>query len=84
MQSTSYEPDALLNRRDVAAALSAAGYKTAPTSLATMATRGGGPVYRSFGRCPLYRWSDAIAWAEARLSPPRRSTSEADHQQHAA
>jgi hypothetical protein len=26
----------------------------------------------------LYRWSDALKWAEARLTAPRRSTSESD------
>ena len=48
-----------------------------------MATRGGGPPYQIFGRWPLYRWGDALAWAEARLSQPRRSTSEADAQRQA-
>jgi hypothetical protein len=40
------------------------------------ATRGGGPPFRRFGARPLYRWSDAIAWAESRLSSLHRSTSE--------
>jgi hypothetical protein len=35
------------------------------------------PPYRLFGRVPLHRWGDALAWAEGRLSEPRRSTSEA-------
>jgi hypothetical protein len=42
-----------------------------------MATRGGGPPYHKFGRTVLYRWSDVLAWAEARLSPPFTSTSQA-------
>jgi hypothetical protein len=33
------------------------------------------------GRITLYRWGDALAWAESRLSPPRCSSSEADAQQ---
>src|SRR5689334_126415 len=70
-------PDALLRRDATAAALTAAGYKTAPGTLATKATRGGGPPYRLFGRIPLYRWGDAVAWAESRLSKPVRNTSEA-------
>jgi hypothetical protein len=70
-------PDALLTREKTAAALTEAGYPTAPATLATKATRGGGPPYRLFGVKPLYRWGDSIAWAQSRLSQPRRSTSEA-------
>jgi hypothetical protein len=71
-------PNALLRRSAVAAALNAAGYPTTDKTLATKATRGGGPPYRLFGRIPLYRWGDALAWAESRTSLPRQSTSEAD------
>lgn len=74
------EPSKMLRRHELAAALSAHGFKIAPGTLATKATRGGGPPYRSFGRTPLYRWEDALAWAESRLSAPRRSTSQADYQ----
>ena len=76
-------PDALLRRDAVAAALTAVGLPVKSKTLATMATRGGGPPYRLFGRWPLYRWGDALVWAEGRLSPPRRSTSEADAQRQA-
>jgi hypothetical protein len=71
-------PNTLLRRAATAAALTQAGYPTAPTSLATKVTRGGGPPYRLFGRVPLYRWGDVLSWAEGRLSPPLRSTAEAD------
>jgi hypothetical protein len=71
-------PSALLRLRAAAEALNAAGYPISPATLQTMAARGGGPTYRTFGRTVLYRWGDALAWAEGRLSPPRRSTSEAD------
>jgi hypothetical protein len=69
-------PDALLTREQVAEALTNAGFPVRHATLATKATRGGGPPYRLFGNKPLYRWSDALAWAEARLSAPRRSTSD--------
>jgi hypothetical protein len=36
---------------------------------------------RSFGARVLYRWGDALAWAEGRLSPPRCSSSEVDAQE---
>ena len=68
--------DAMLTRRATAEALTEAGYPTAELTLATMATRGGGPLYQLYGRKPLYRWADALEWAQARLSKPRRSTSE--------
>jgi hypothetical protein len=71
-------PDTLLTRDAVAAALTARGYPVKSKTLATKASRGGGPPFRHFGVRVLYRWSDALAWAEGRLSPLQRSTSEAD------
>jgi hypothetical protein len=76
--TTTLTPDTLLRRKAVAAALTEAGYPIAESTLATRATRGGGPPYQSFGRIPLYRWGTSLEWAENRLSPPRSSTSEAD------
>ena len=72
------DPAALLGRKATADALTEAGFKTSPATLATKASRGGGPIYRCFGRVPLYRWADALAWAEARLSPPQRNSSDTD------
>jgi hypothetical protein len=71
-------PDALLTRDATAAALTAAGFPVKSKTLATKATRGGGPPFRRFGAKPLYRWGDALNWAESRLSPPMRSTAEAE------
>jgi hypothetical protein len=71
-------PDALLTRRATANALTEAGYPMKPTTLATKATRGGGPPYRRFGAVALYSWGDALEWAQSRLSAPIRSTSELD------
>jgi hypothetical protein len=71
------DEDALLGRADVAKALTAAGFPVSPATLATKATRGGGPRYRLFGRRPLYRWGDALEWARGRLSEPVSNTSEA-------
>lgn len=71
------DPDARLTRKETAAALTAAGLPVAEKTLATKATRGGGPAYSLFSGRALYRWGDALAWAEARVSTPRRNTSEA-------
>jgi hypothetical protein len=77
-QNMIIDPEARLTRTAVAAALTAKGFPVRAATLATKATRGGGPPYQLFGARPLYRWADALEWAQSRLSPPRRSTSEAD------
>jgi hypothetical protein len=77
-------PDALLTRDQVAAALTAAGFPVKPKTLSTKVSRGGGPPFRHFGVRALYRWGDALAWAEARLTSPICSTSEADAEWNAA
>jgi hypothetical protein len=71
-------PDALLLREQAADALTERGFKTSKATLATLAARGGGPVFRKYGPRPLYRLDDLLAWAESRLTTPRQSTSEAD------
>jgi hypothetical protein len=78
MQPIPDNPDALLTREGTAAALTASGFPVKPKTLATKATRGGGPPFMSFGARVLYRWGDALTWAQGRLSAPRCSTSEAD------
>ena len=77
-------PDALLGRKETAAALTALGFRISDKTLASKASREGGPPYRTFGRSVLYRWGDALAWAEGRLSAPRRSTSEMEGRHQAA
>ena len=73
-----FAPESLLTREKAAAALSEAGFPTTKLTLSTLASRGGGPIYRRYGRRALYMWSDLVNWAEARCSSPMRSTSEAD------
>ena len=72
------DPEALLRREPAAEALTEAGFKTAPKTLATLASRGGGPRYRKYAKYPLYRWGDLLDRARSRLGPPIRSTSEID------
>jgi hypothetical protein len=66
-----------LDRKQAAQFLTDRGYRTASATLAKLACLGGGPVFRSFGRKPLYSAADLLVWAEARTTGPRRSTSEA-------
>jgi hypothetical protein len=65
-----------LGRKEAAQFLTDQGYKTAPATLAKLACIGGGPMFESFGRRPLYREPDLLAWAQARTTGPRRSTSD--------
>ena len=77
-QSIPDNPNALLTRDQTAEALTAAGFPISPKTLATKATRGGGPEFQKFGSRPLYRWGASLRWAEARLAAPIASTSELD------
>jgi hypothetical protein len=52
------------------------GVPCSEKTLAKLACIGGGPIYRLFGRIPLYSIADLDAYAEAKLSKPVRSTSE--------
>lgn len=72
------DPDTLLTRQQIAAALTEAGYPTSATTLSTKATRGGGPPFYKYGPKAIYRWSSTLSWAQARLTPARLSTSETD------
>ncbi len=72
----SSELERRLTRREAAEFLTERGFRVAPATLAKYATIGGGPLYQSFGRRPLYRPADLLAWVEAKSTAPRRSTSE--------
>jgi hypothetical protein len=69
-------PDASLTRAQTASALTECGYPVKTSTLATKASRGGGPPYALFGARPLYRWGDSLDWAKSRLSLPRTNSSE--------
>ena len=70
------DPDVLLSRKATAEALSEAGYPMAWTTLETMACRGGGPPYRRYGKSTLYRWGDALSWAQNKAGAPRCTAAE--------
>jgi hypothetical protein len=52
----SIDPDALFSREALSAALAECGISFVPETLATLACRGGGPVYRKLGNVAIYRW----------------------------
>jgi len=68
-----------LNRKEAAAHLKQQGYPVAAGTLAKLAVIGGGPPYACFGRRPMYTTADLDAWAESRLSAPRRNTSDIEN-----
>lgn len=78
MSGLPLDPDSLLSRVATAQALNNNGYPIKPKTLATMASRGGGPPYRKWSKVVLYRWGDALQWAHARLTDPQVSTSARD------
>lgn len=65
-----------LNRKEASRFLAEVrGLPVAPQTLAKFAVNGGGPIFRKFGRRPVYSVDDLNAWADARLGPPQSSTS---------
>src|SRR5262245_1896207 len=68
------DPDARLRRDACAEALTDAGFPLKPSTLASMGSRGTGPPFELWGRTPLYRWADALEWAERRLQQPDKLT----------
>ncbi len=64
-------PDDVLNRRDLAKYLTEAGYPIALSTLENKASKGSGPPYALWLGRALYRWGDAIAWAQDQTEAPR-------------
>lgn len=52
------------------------GIPCSEKTLAKLACVGGGPLYRLFGRIPLYTAAYLDEYAESRIGKPVRSTSE--------
>jgi hypothetical protein len=73
-----------LTRRELAAFLTERGFPISAATIATRATRGGGPGYLLFSGRALYDEDEALRWAEAATAAPRRRTREADAPQRAA
>ena len=66
-----------LTRQEAASYLSGRGLLVTKNTLQKFATTGGGPDYSIFGNRALYTSDSLDAWAERRLTAPRKSTSEA-------
>ncbi len=70
------DPEARLSRPKTAEALTEAGFPTAPSTLATLACRGGGPAYSIFNNRAFYNFGDALDWARRRCSGPHTTAAE--------
>lgn len=67
-----------LERTEAAEYLTARGLRVSKTTLGKYATTGGGPTYQRFGLRAVYTRQNLDAWADAKLSAPRCSTSQAE------
>jgi hypothetical protein len=65
-----------LTRSEQAAYLSERGLRISKNTLQKLATLGGGPAYHIWGNKALSTPAELDAWAESKLRPPKRSTSE--------
>jgi hypothetical protein len=65
-----------LTRREAASYLCERGLPVSRNTLQKFATTGGGPEYCIFGNKALYTSKSLDAWAEGKLTRPRKSTSE--------
>ncbi len=66
-----------LRRTEASAYLLAVhGVPIKASTLAKMATIGGGPIFQKSGPTPLYMVEELDRWASARLGKPRSSTSD--------
>lgn len=63
------------NRKEAAGHVRERGLPCSHTTLAKLATLGGGPAFHKFGRNAVYTTEDLDAWIEGKLSAKRLSTS---------
>jgi hypothetical protein len=65
-----------LTRAEAAQHLTERGLPITKNTLQKMATVGGGPPYARFGNRAIYEPGVLDQWAEQKISPPQRSTSD--------
>ena len=63
-----------LTRRQAAEYVKRKGLPCAASTLAKLATIGGGPSFQKFGRNVVYTCANLDAWIQARLSDPKPHT----------
>lgn len=70
-------PERFFTRPEAAAHVRERGVPCSAGTLAKLASIGGGPAYRTFGRRALYTARDLDTWVAGKLSAVRLSTTEA-------
>jgi hypothetical protein len=65
------DSDVLLDRTQTALALTSHGFRISAATLATLASRGGGPDFDRYGSLALYRWGNSLGWAKNRTRKRR-------------
>jgi hypothetical protein len=65
-----------LGRKDAAQYITDNYFPCSPKTLAKLACVGGGPEFRKAGRVPIHEPPKLDEWALAKISEPRRSTSD--------
>jgi hypothetical protein len=65
-----------LTRREASEYLTRNWFPVSRNTLAKLATIGGGPIFSKAGRVPLYAEQDLDRYAQEKIEPPVRSTSE--------
>lgn len=63
-----------LNRREAASFVQSKGLPCAPSTLAKLATIGGGPHFQKFGRNVVYTPAALDTWVSERLTEPKANT----------
>jgi len=69
--------ESLLDTATAALWLTSHGIRRSPLTLRKLRCLGGGPAFRTLNGKPLYTEADLATWVKERLSPLRRSSSEA-------
>jgi hypothetical protein len=83
MSNTHARGDRYLRRTDAASYVADRyGFPCSRQWLAKLAVVGGGPVFRKAGRYPIYHPADLDRWAQARVGPAKRSTSQTSGEAH--
>jgi hypothetical protein len=76
-RSSNADFECVLRRADAAKYVTQTyGFPCSPKTLAKLACVGGGPPFRLAGRFPLYPVSGLDEWAQSKIGPLVRSTSE--------
>jgi hypothetical protein len=65
-----------MTRAETAQYITEHWFPCSPKTLAKLAVIGGGPAFRKAGRVPLYSTVSVDGWAESRIGPLVRSTTE--------